>query len=172
MTFSVARRRRQQVKLIAVMVLFAAPLLIAWTMVSWRLGIPEARTAHGDLLPPVPALREWPLDGERPRFGDDWVLAYRCDAPCDDTADRWWRVHRALGREADRVTRLRLGTARNTLPGEVTAPWQVPTWAEKQRVWLIDPEGRVVVGYRETSSPDAVLADVRRLLRVNPRSSP
>ena len=45
-----------RLKLLALFAVFLLPMAVAWGMVEWRLGIPEGRTAHGQLTPEVPAL--------------------------------------------------------------------------------------------------------------------
>ncbi|TFH85361.1 hypothetical protein EQG41_17485 [Billgrantia azerbaijanica] len=161
--------RRSRLKLLALMAIFAAPMMVAWGMVEWRVGIPDSRTAHGELEPAVPALVEWPL-ATRPQVDDDWVLAFDCTRQCERLADQWWRLHRALGREAPRVTRLRIGGVGRTLPGERLAEWRTtPTWQSPGRLWVLDPRGQAVLTYAPEADPRQVLDDVSRLLRMNPR---
>lgn len=163
---------RQRCKLLALIALFAGPLLVAWVMVEWRIGIPEERVAHGRLMPSLPPLAQWPLRSPRPVLAaDDWIMAYACSGgDCAAAADRWWRLHRALGREAPRVTRLRLGAEEAMLPGEVAGQWTArPEWVRDGALWIIDPAGRVVLGYRAGQEADEVLEDIKHLLRVNPQ---
>lgn len=162
---------RQRLKLVALIVLFAGPLVTAWAMVEWRVGIPDERVAHGRLMPSVPRLAEWPVEPLSPALDpNDWVLAYDCVGECNETADRWWRVHRALGREAAHVTRLRLGGQDAPLPGEQTGHWRErPDWRNDASVWVIDPEGHVVLSYRQDHDAEEVLEDIRHLLRMNPQ---
>ncbi|GGX79662.1 hypothetical protein GCM10007160_03780 [Litchfieldella qijiaojingensis] len=160
---------RQRLKLLALMAVFATPLLVAWVMVEWRVGIPEQRTAHGELEPDIPPLSEWPLREPRPTTEvGDWILAFDCSASCDVLADQWWRLHRAMGREAPRVTRLRIGGSDTPLPGEVLGQWrEVPAWQRDGQLWLLDPQGTVVLGYATDVDPGGVLDDINHLLRVN-----
>ncbi|EPC04318.1 hypothetical protein L861_03080 [Litchfieldella anticariensis FP35 = DSM 16096] len=160
---------RQRFKLLALMAVFAMPLLIAWVMVEWRVGIPEQRTAHGELEPNIPPLLEWPLREPRPEHEEgDWILAFDCSTACEERADRWWRLHRALGREAPRLTRLRIGAANGPLPGEILGQWdEVPTWQRDGQLWLLDPRGEVVLGYTGDVDPGKVLDDINHLLRIN-----
>ncbi|MFC3285395.1 hypothetical protein [Litchfieldella rifensis] len=161
---------RQRWKLIALIAVFVAPLATAWVMVEWRLGVPEERTAHGELNPDVPPLAQWPLrDAPHVLEAGDWVMAFDCPPSCDALADQWWRLHRALGREAPRVTRLRIGDAATPLPGEVLGQWQeAPDWQSDGQLWLLDPRGKVVLSYTAGAEPDDVLDDLNRLLRMNP----
>lgn len=167
-----SRARASRLKVLAVLLLFALPLLVAWIMVTWRVGIPEQRTAHGDLAPDLPALAAWPLDGEHaPGLSGDWVLAFDCGTQCEALADQWWRLHRALGREAPRVSRLRVGGEAEALPGEAVAQWrEAPAWHVPDHLWVLDPRGVPVLAYGSEVSPRDVLDDVNRLLRMNPET--
>lgn len=162
--------RRQRWKLLALIAVFALPMLTAWGMLHWRIGIPEQHTAHGELAPAVPSLGEWPLVERQESFdGGDWVLAFDCTRDCEAQTDRWWRMHRALGREAPRVTRLRIGGSAEALPGEAVSQWrEKPEWQAAGAVWLLDPQGRVVLRYDGGIAERDVSDDLRRLLKRNP----
>lgn len=162
--------RHQRFKLMALIVIFAAPVIVAWVMVQWRIGIPEQRTAHGELAPDIPHLAEWPLAEPYDALGEgDWLLVFDCSDACAEEADRWWRMHRALGRQAPRVTRLRIGGETDLLPGEVGNRWQaVPAWQSPGQAWLVDPEGKVVLTYGQEVEIRDVKDDLSHLLRMNP----
>lgn len=165
---------RQRIKLLALIAIFATPLLAAWVMVEWRLGIPEQRTAHGILAPDLPLLSEWPISvPEDSLEASSWVMAFDCSRSCDELADQWWRVHRALGREASRVVRLRIGGEGTALPGEKVGRWrQAPEWQREGGLWVVDPQGKVVLGYDRQVDPGDVLDDINKLLRMNPEDPP
>lgn len=164
------RARRQRFKLLALFAIFAIPVITAWVMVEWRIGIPDQRTAHGELAPEVPSLAHWPLVEPREALEPgDWVLAFDCSSRCEELADQWWRLHRALGREAPRVSRLRIGGEGPALPGESLAQWvQAPDWQTTGRVWLLDPRGEAVLTYASEVELRDVLDDINHLLRMNP----
>lgn len=177
MMTSVHAARHGRLKLSALLLFLSLPVLVATVMALGRVGIPEAHTAHGELAPGVPALTEWPLTPAMAReLSGDWVLAFDCTARCDALRDQWWRLHRALGSDAPRVSRLRLGGGAPALPGAVVARWAGrPAWREPGRreagrLWVIDPQGRVVLGYAPGVDPYAVKEDLGRLLRMNPEA--
>ena len=167
---SLSRPARSRLKLIALFAIFGLPVAVAWGMVEWRLGVPEGRTAHGTLHPAVPALSHWPVEGVEKAGASDWLLAFDCAEGCAERADQWWRLHRALGREAHRLSRLRLGGTSPALPGEAIAQWSStpPEWRRPGGLWVLDPDGRVVLGYSAQVAPADVLDDIEQLLRMNP----
>jgi hypothetical protein len=160
-------------KLLALFAVFAVPMLVAWVMVTWRIGIPEQRSAHGELAPDLPVLSDWPLQGRSGLAEEgDWVLAFDCTANCEVHSDQWWRLHRALGREAPRVSRMRIGGDSEPLPGESVTHWvSPPDWTRPGRLWVLDPRGQPVLGYDVGVEPGDVLDDLNRLLRLNPQGT-
>lgn len=161
---------RSRLKLLALFAVFALPMAMAWGMVEWRLGIPDERTAHGTLHPDIPTLSDWPLSQVEKEGADDWLMAFDCVSDCGESADRWWRLHRALGRDAHRVSRLRIGGAESkALPGESVVAWRdIPVWREPGTLWILDPAGRPVLSYGEGVEASNVLEDIERLLELNP----
>ncbi|MCW4151795.1 hypothetical protein OM427_19955 [Halomonas sp. 18H] len=164
---------RGRLKLLALFVVFALPMAMAWAMVEWRIGVPDERTAHGQLHTALPRLAEWPLPPVEKEGADDWLMVFDCDSGCATQADRWWRVHRALGRDAHRVSRLRIAEASGkALPGERIVGWkQRPAWASAGVLWILDHEGRPVLSYAPGVDASHVLEDIERLLELNPEPS-
>lgn len=162
--------RRQRLKLLLIFVIFAAPMIAAWGMVELRIGIPDRHTAHGDVNLVLPTLDEWPLTPPAVSGHDEWVLAFDCTLRCEQRKDELWRLHRALGRDAPRLKRLRIGGDPEPLPGEVTSEWQrFPPWREENSVWLLDPFGRPALAFNENVETKYVLDDIQHLFKVNPQ---
>ncbi|TVU73689.1 hypothetical protein [Cobetia crustatorum] len=195
---------RQRLKLVALLGLLFAPLPLAWAMLNAQVGIPDGRVANGALLPAVAPLPEWSLryigeeqdaslvetgmppqiarGADEERFWLSWPES-EDSRQAEVQAERWWRLHRALGKEAPRLGRLVVAAQEfqhAQVPGEQRAlgEWPVAdlhsaatpesdaTLPESLR--LIDPQGRVVLAYGADVTPKAVLTDVRRLLKRNP----
>lgn len=162
--------RRQRLKLILIFAIFAAPMLIAWLMVELRIGIPDQHTAHGKVDLALPMLDEWPLKTSAVDDQQTWILVFDCAQQCEQRKDEFWRLHRALGREAPRLTRLRIGGDPEPLPGEMTSQWRsFPPWREDNAVWLLDPTGRPALAFDSSVATADVLADIQYLLKVNPQ---
>lgn len=164
---SSSAKRFPRLILMLLFVAFAAPVVIAWVMVTWRIGIPSHYTAHGDVSVTAPPLEEWPLTS-RLEPGEQWMLVFECVEPCDARQDELWRLHRALGREAGRLQRLRIGGDLQMLPGETATAWhRLPNWRGEQRVWVLDPAGRPALAYHATAPAADMLKDIRHLFKVN-----
>ncbi|WP_075879429.1 hypothetical protein [Vreelandella massiliensis] len=161
--------KRQKLKLILVFLIFAAPMLLAWAMVSWQVGIPEKSMANGNVNVNVPELAQWPVDDKRVLDTKTWVLAFDCSQECSEHSDELWCLHRALGRDAGRLTRLRIGGSEATLPGEKVTHWSMyASWVEPNRVWLLDPMGQAVVAFDRHLAARQLLEDIQHALKVNP----
>ncbi|HBM29797.1 MAG TPA: hypothetical protein DDZ92_13130 [Halomonas sp.] len=160
--------RYPRTKLLLLFVIFAAPIVTAWGMVTWHVGIPQAHTAHGQVTLDVPSLHEWPLTLPAPA-SERWTLVFDCGAHCEQKQDELWRLHRALGREAPRLQRLRIGGEATALPGETVTSWQrSPAWGDASSVWLFDPMGRPALAFDDATAAADILDDIRHLFKVNP----
>lgn len=163
-----------RIKLILLIIIMSLPMPAAWIMLHFNIGIPEGNVAKGNLEHNLPRFNQWPLvTGESI---EKWLLVWNAPGECADTcaaeADKWWRMHRAMGREADRLERVRLVTlSQEALPGESVRTWQtaqLPDWAMPFQVWLVDPRGLVVTAYPAQADVKDVHADIKYLLKRNP----
>lgn len=163
---------KKRLQLILLILILGAPMPVAWAMLHWQIGIPDTHVARGELDHQLPPLSAWPLDWQNSeRWSLAWSAPDQCKADCQAQADQWWRMHRALGRDAIRVQRLRLtGEEQAVLPGESRLLWQEPrpSWVEDFNVWLVDPQGIVVTRYPAFAEMDDVYKDLERLLKRNP----
>lgn len=160
--------RYQRLKLIMIFIVFTAPMATAWGMVKWGFGIPAQHTAHGEVAVTAPNLYEWPLVNVPEGSKDVWTLAFECAVDCEQRKDELWRLHRALGREAPRLQRLRIGGSYETLPGEQANQWQEsPAWRNESVIWLLDPMGMPALAFNEQANASEILDDIRHLFKVN-----
>lgn len=160
--------RYPRLKVVLLFAIFAAPILTAWSMVTWNVGIPREHTAHGNVALEVPPLQNWPLMAS-PKASKQWTLVFECSAHCEGQQDELWRLHRALGREATRLQRLRIGGGDATLPGETKTVWEsTPSWHSPSSVWLFDPMGRPALAFNSSVPTADILDDIRHLFKVNP----
>jgi len=184
---STARRNRNRVALILILVIFVGSALVAGALrfSGWR---PQGTSNHGQLLQPPGDLRGLTVrlqdGGEYPWDPDAriWRIAVAppaaCGAPCTELATELDLVWRLFGRNADRVHTLWIGGApegagdnrsrhivradpalRAALPG-VDDPTGIP-------VYVIDPNGFVILRYAPGFDPGDLRSDMVRLLRLD-----
>jgi cytochrome oxidase Cu insertion factor (SCO1/SenC/PrrC family) len=180
-----AQDRRQRKILIGVALMFFAPLAFAFYLyyggVHWR---PGHRVNAGELIQPARPLSEKFLTGK-------WTLLYvqqgRCEAECQRHLYDTRQVRTALDREMTRVQRVFVGDADccdlNALhdlhpdlivktPGADDAAWlallQIGEGAnERDRTYVIDPLGNLMMYYPPDAKPKGMLEDMKRLLRLS-----
>lgn len=160
--------RYPRLKVALLFAIFAAPIVTSWAMVTWEVGIPKGHTAHGSITLEVPPLQDWPLMASIDA-SEHWTLVFECNTHCEEQQDELWRLHRALGREATRLQRLRIGGGDATLPGETMTAWEsAPSWRSTNDVWLFDPMGRPALAFGAGVPAADILDDIRHLFKVNP----
>lgn len=169
-----------KIKLVVLLIILMSPIPIAWGMWYWQLAVPSAKVAHGYILPELDNIRDWPLvEPIHQRSAYSWYLIFRCQSHIPDCQlrDEMWRLHRALGRQADRVQRWYLlpGNSEDPIAGELLGEHVARLYEAvslddfgSYMIWLADPDGEVVVSYGGTVQVTEVLADLRYLLRRNP----
>lgn len=115
---------------------------------------PQTSVAKGELLDPVLTIEQW--GGEADRFTGAWSILKThsdvCDQRCDESLEPLRRVHDALGREANRVQVIGLGSDKTQLePG----------------IWVVDPLGNLVMRYGLETELKELLEDLKKLLKVS-----
>jgi len=181
-----AARTRGRLILVALFVLFFGSALGAG-MLRLSGWMPAGLKNHGELLQPPADLREFKLvlaDG-RPYDWNPGTRTWRmlavppqaCDAECTRVLAELDKVWRLFGHNADKVEVLWLGP----LPADATALPEVrelrddpalrallPQSADAAGipVYVIDPNGFVVLRYPPHSDPAGLRTDVARLLKL------
>ena len=162
-------------KLVLVALVCAAPLVLgtAAYLLRWSPGQPSN---YGELIPqtPVPALKD--LRGQ-------WVLVTfdsgACDAQCETKLYYMRQVRRAQGKDMDRVERLWVLTDAakprpDILPG-IEGTRFATVSAEgfpgnaREHIYLVDPQGNVMLRFPRDPDPARMIKDLQRLLKHSPR---
>jgi hypothetical protein len=167
--------------LLLLAVLFFGPLLLAVGLYygsAWR---PPGHTNHGTLIQPPRPLSAGLFRGK-------WSLVYvgagNCDAACRHTLYYMRQTHLGLGRLYTRAQRVFLATApydRNGLaqqyPGLITVNAASPATAAllsafpaAQRptgIFIVDPNGNLMMRYDSTDRPEGLLDDLKQLLGLS-----
>ena len=186
-------RRLQRLKLLAVLLVCASPVIASYLV--YYVFPPSGRTNFGDLIQPqrpVPELRlaepagapaQWtPLLGQ-------WVLLQvdggACPAACADKLYALRQQRTMTGKHRDRLERVWLitddaGPAPQTLEGyEGTVVWradaqQLAQWLEvapgtalRDYLFVIDPQGNLMMRFPADGDPKRIHKAISRLLRAS-----
>ena len=174
-------------KLVLIAAGFAAP--IAASYLAYHLTRPEPTANYGDLLLPPARITSQVferIEGGPWRFGDlggRWILVVsdsgECAAPCREKVATVRQVQLALGRNASRVARVYVvddlhkpnPETTESLAGMVVAltSAQLPPGAANDRahIYLVDPNGNVMMRWPAAPDRKRMLKDLERLLKAS-----
>ncbi|WP_374476049.1 hypothetical protein [Zoogloea sp.] len=172
--------------LVLVLGLLLLPFAVAGTLyaVGWH---PAGTGNHGELLSPPRALpplldaKGEPLAGSTtPR----WRLVVAGAGPCDEACRRWIvltrQVHVALYKQMSRVERTWLTDQakpddaalltlqpdlRTAVAADSASRDAFDLQSSGHRVYVVDPEDRIILRYAPDADPRGILKDMERLLR-------
>jgi len=169
------RSARQVMVPVALAAIFAAPMLMAWAVYRNADWHPHRGLQHGELLLPLQPLN---ASIDPATFRGRWTLLYHsgdhCAADCRQLLAALQRVRLAQGQAMARVQRVlvltqppgadeasELADGGHDLRVVSTRHWPLPpAW-----VYLLDPQGNMVMRYRPGFEPRGLLKDLQRLLK-------
>lgn len=190
---TVAKNKRSaRFTLILIALLFAVPVIIAVLMNSkWWSYKPGTMRNNGLLVAP-PVTAQILVDSGRDLNGQ-WQLVYDMPAPCDktciDTATAIRQIHRASGRNQGRIGLIVLGNTQASEQESVIRDlydqfeWSSDgsnryraslsearnnsesTGQDSGGVYLMDPQGNIMMFYPAGSNPNDINKDLKRLLK-------
>lgn len=173
---------------------FALPVVSAWFLYLNPEYLPNTRSNRGDLIEAIVTLPtgEDLLSAERAPFDSDklsgrWTLVVLGRAPCAEACRDKLReirqIRLALGESRLSVERLLLSSDSGVVVEPELAGTQVATLTpagarhlldqlgEDQsafdRIYILDPMGRLMMRYRADAPPKDVLKDMERLLKAS-----
>ncbi len=176
-------------KLVLLMALFAAPVIAS--TVTYRFFRPAPTANYGELLLPPDTITSRPFDrigGGRFSFEDlrgSWVLVASdggaCATACAEKLFTLRQARLALGRDASRVERVfvaddgRRTDARVLAPFEGTVAIAAPrsgepprgATADRAHIYLVDPNGNVMMRWPAAPEPKRMIRDLERLLKAS-----
>ena len=188
---ALATRNRNRMTLVAIALLFFGALAVAGYLrfSGWR---PAGLKARGELLqPPTDLRRVTPVLADGTQYAWDpakrtWrivAMARDCDTTqataCATVLSQLDTVWQLMGREADRVDVLWVGAvpAQGTRPGTLRTVRTsdalrdgLPRSSDARGpvvVYVLDPNGFVVLRYAPGFDPSGLRTDLSRLLKVN-----
>jgi len=190
-------RRRRRILLVVTFLIFLLPIVGAWMLnifaPDWR---PFGTTNHGDLVQPVRAISARGLqrmDGaamDPGYFSGRWTLVHvddsRCGKACADTLMRSYQVKQALGEDVNRLQLLVVLNNPAAIPQAdlaVIPPGVTPAAATQEwlsdfsiddttvgpspGIYLVDPQGYLMMRYTGDVDQRGLLTDLERLLKIS-----
>lgn len=191
---SEAQIQTNRKRLMLLLILLTLPFVLAWLMVRFEIWIPAKTSNHGQLLSQDAPFYRWPWqaqDSFPESLKQHWLLVLATQGDCQNDCQQWQQqlqqVHKALGKEGDRVRRVFLQPVMTSsaLPAPLlgmgsqeilswhgltmaSPDWQARPWLGKDfQVLLVDPMGNLVTGYSSAHSARDLLRDLRRLLKAS-----
>ena len=184
------KKGKGRAQLLLLAAVFLGPLaLAAWLYFSGPGFVPEGRSNEGVLLQPIVNLPEALPDSPLHEFNDGhWVLMYANTGACDDGCEFSLYTLRQsrlmLGKEMDRLVRVFLhgDTPPDTVlmaeehEGLVTIQdatlselleAQRPAAVAAGGYFLVDPLGNLVMYFRPDIDPQAMVGDIKHLLKLS-----
>ena len=187
-------RRRGRVKLFAVLLVCAAPIIASY--LTFYVVKPDGRTNYGTILDartlPIPEMATTTLDGKPRTLADlkgKWVMVRVGGGVCEDEcqrqlyAMRQWRTMQ--GKNMERIERVWLITDNEPLdtvlmreydgmellraPAATVAKWLAVESGRKlgDHIYLIDPLGNLMMRYPYQPEPGRVYKDIAKLLKAS-----
>jgi len=182
---------RGRIELLLIMLLCAAPVVAAYIVFYW--WQPQQGTMnYGELLPPRPiadAAMQL-VDGRAFRMSElrgKWVLlqvdSAACNQNCQQKLYYLRQVRLTQGKEMQRIERAWLIDDNGTPPQDLTQEY-AGTWlirgagsallaalpaqvSSKDHVYVIDPQGNLMLRFPRDADPRKMVKDITRLLKVS-----
>ena len=188
-----AQRRRQRLKLLAILLVCAAPVIASY--LAYYVLPPLGRTNFGDLIEPqrpIPELRLSGADGAAFKFESlrgRWVLLQfdsgACDPACVDKLYAMRQQRTMTGKDRERVERVWLigdtAVPADTLardyagtvvlradPAELAPVFPIEAGRRlEDYLYVIDPLGNLMMRFPATGEPARIRKDLGRLLKAS-----
>ncbi|HYF57545.1 MAG TPA: cytochrome C oxidase subunit I [Burkholderiaceae bacterium] len=188
-----AVRRRQRIKLIALLLVFAAPVIASY--LAYYVFPPSGRSNYGTLiLPqrPVPELALAAPDGAPYRFASllgQWVLLQvdsgACPKACADKLYALRQQRTMTGKDRERLDRVWLVTDAATPSAELLRDYEgtlvlradpaalaallpvEPGRRVEDYLYVIDPLGNLMMRFPADGEPARIRKDISRLLKAS-----
>lgn len=180
--------------LLALFAVFFLPIVVALALnLELPHWLPFGQSNHGQLVTPAERIETATLtatDGSPvvdTLLEGRWTLLYVAQSACLEACDRAvYRMRQsryAMGKDMDRVQRLVIASAAAAKDAAdkllafdptLTVVAAAPVWFESLRpgsreaeIFIVDPQGYLVMWYRPDDDPSGLIKDLKRLLKVS-----
>jgi len=169
-----AVRRRSRIKLVSIFAIFAVPLILAsiYLHLVRSSGGSMGDTSRGELIQPAVPLTQFSLQATDESFDLDavrglWTMLYVPVGPCLDACKQnlyhMRQVRLALNHRMNRVQRAVVMES----PEQISVKAQEGMDVLEDAIYLIDPFGNLMLRFAPDLKPNAMLKDIKHLLKVS-----
>ena len=167
--------RRNRIQMIGIMLIGFITLGASYGMFYLaKTGGGWGTTNHGEFVTPhtTTAQLGWQVEGNQ-QYWWLWMVTSGCDAVCQDQVQNMQALHKLLNRNVDRLRRGYTGPSGAAVPAWMA---QYPALAAvdvadraavRDGIYIVDPNGNLVLYYPLDVDPKPVLEDLKKLLKVS-----
>ncbi len=142
------------------------PMAVAFFMYYTGMLSPSNTVNHGELIKSQ-SLTQWQLQYQDQAWqqSSQWQILHTQPVPCQSQECENWsstlpNVIKLLGKDSDRVVLQQVGKLQTML--------QTSKLSELgEAVWIVDPNGNLVMRYSPELTPKQLLQDLKKLLKVS-----
>ena len=184
-----------QIKFLLIVFIFALPFFISYMIMDdYTLDKKWNKTNYGELIEPVISITNIPITNvnndlkNTSLLNGKWILIYQphntCMEQCLNEIYLLRQVHTALGKDADRLTRLLLSNKNtdNNLLTQVKKSYPnfiivnkkpdalhglIKKISSSSPLFLVDPLGNVILKYEDNFEGKKLLKDIKKLFRLS-----
>jgi len=170
------------------LLLLVSVLPVAASYISYFLWKPDATVNYGELLALAPVPSSSPAAVSGVSVGQEgvkgrWTMVYvssgNCDQACESSLYYMRQVRTAQGEHMERVARLwlldddvapkpdLLARYEGLTVARGDAAWRAAFAGAKDRIWLVDPLGNVMLRFPPNPEPKLMIKDLARLLKYS-----
>ncbi len=167
-----------RLKFISIIFVFLSPFLFAQYFYTSNVTETRGTTNHGTFLP-----NEIIIEVESTSKNEYWtilqILPLNCNKKCQNDTHIIRQINTALGKDMDRVKRYILKNTNsnknyiylNNYPKVVVLDNSQTLYNRlsnmEERVFIADPFGKIILGYKEDFNAKGLLKDIKKLLKYS-----
>ena len=158
------------------------PMVVAWLMAYTGIGLPLTTRNNGLLMPPGIQVPQSLSSHQNGKWGL-LIISNDCGSACQQQLHRMQQIHKSLPKLHDRIQTFWYSTLPPAQLSSVTA-LEIPihsihnssvnNWAKQQQlawqdhsIWLIDPNGILVMQFQPQLNGKQIRSDIKWLLKAS-----
>ena len=187
---------KSRLKLIGIVLLFVTPVIYAWYLVFFtNFKMHSKGVEHGLLISPIIQVGDFelvePISHKIYQLMGKWTLVSfvenKCDKACEFQLYSLRQIWLALGKDGNKIQRLVIVKDNNLITSEqiklsqgqfllkddrdlkerLNSRFKSYPAFESEAIYLIDPNGNLMMQYKKGTNPSGIIKDLERLIRIS-----